>query len=111
MCFAKTFSFRPPREIRRKATVPDDPARAAHQRQIRVGYGAGVPAAAVTGVEAANPPPVGRVANRHWRTDALILAIATVVIRIAAFLAEKSLVFDDGVFASSARAMRNGELP
>ncbi len=40
-----------------------------------------------------------------------MLAIATIVIRIPAFFAEKSLVFDDGVFASSARAMRNGELP
>jgi hypothetical protein len=40
-----------------------------------------------------------------------VLAIATVVIRIPAFVAERSLVFDDGVFASSARAMRNGELP
>ena len=33
------------------------------------------------------------------------------MIRIPAFFAEQSLVFDDGVFASSARAMRNGELP
>ena len=40
-----------------------------------------------------------------------MLAIATIVIRIPAFFAEKSLVFDDGVFASSAPAMRNGELP
>jgi hypothetical protein len=63
------------------------------------------------GVEASSPPPVGQVAHRHWRTDALVLAIATVVIRLPAYFAEKSLVFDDGVFASSARAMRNGELP
>jgi hypothetical protein len=40
-----------------------------------------------------------------------VLAVATIVIRLPAFFAEKSLVFDDGVFASSARAMRNGELP
>jgi 4-amino-4-deoxy-L-arabinose transferase-like glycosyltransferase len=51
------------------------------------------------------------VALRNWHTDALILALATVVIRLPAFFASKSLVFDDGVFASSARAMRNGQVP
>ena len=56
-------------------------------------------------------PPVATSVRAHWRRDALILAVATVVIRLPAFFAEKSLVFDDGVFASSARAMRNGELP
>src|SRR6476659_2566480 len=65
----------------------------------------------MTRVETAPAPPVERAVDAHWRTDALVLAIATVVIRIPAFFAEKSLVFDDGVFASSARAMRNGELP
>src|SRR6478736_3138303 len=65
----------------------------------------------MTGVETAPPPPAERTVRAHWRTDALVLAIATVVIRLPAFFAEKSLVFDDGVFASSARAMRNGELP
>ena len=59
----------------------------------------------------AAPPVTPDALRRHWRTDALVLAIATIVIRIPAFVAEKSLVFDDGVFASSARAMRNGELP
>ncbi len=69
----------------------------------------------MTGVETVNAPPVTPPPtpsrSDHWRTDALILAIATVVIRLPAYFAEKSLVFDDGVFASSARAMRNGELP
>jgi len=65
----------------------------------------------MTGVETADAPPVTSTRVDHWRSDALVLAIATVVIRIPAFFAEKSLVFDDGVFASSARAMRNGELP
>src|SRR6188508_1724990 len=65
----------------------------------------------MTGVETAPTPPAERTVRAHWRTDALVLAIATVVIRLPAFFAEKSLVFDDGVFASSARAMRNGELP
>jgi 4-amino-4-deoxy-L-arabinose transferase-like glycosyltransferase len=70
-----------------------------------------MPPSSATGVEAVEAPPVAPPARRHWRTDALVLAIATVVIRLPAFFAEKSLVFDDGVFASSARAMRNGELP
>jgi hypothetical protein len=69
-----------------------------------------MPAASATGVEA-EAPPVAPGRADHWRRDALILAIATVVIRLPAFFADKSLVFDDGVFASSARAMRNGELP
>jgi hypothetical protein len=51
------------------------------------------------------------VALHRWHTDALILAVATVLIRLPAFTASKSLVFDDGVFASSARAMRHGQLP
>jgi 4-amino-4-deoxy-L-arabinose transferase-like glycosyltransferase len=70
-----------------------------------------MPPSSATGVEAVEAPPVAPLHRRHWRTDALVLAIATVVIRLPAFFAEKSLVFDDGVFASSARAMRNGELP
>jgi hypothetical protein len=70
-----------------------------------------MPLASATGVETLDAPPVGRAAPSQWRRDAAVLAIATIVIRIPAFLAEKSLVFDDGVFASSARAMRNGELP
>jgi len=68
-----------------------------------------------TGVETSEASPVTSPSTPgradHWRTDALVLAIAAIVIRIPAFFAEKSLVFDDGVFASSARAMRNGELP
>jgi len=73
---------------------------------IDVGYRAGM-----TRVETVDAARVAPDRRDHWRTDALVLAIATVVIRIPAFFAERSLVFDDGVFASSARAMRNGELP
>jgi hypothetical protein len=66
-------------------------------------------------VDTVDAPPVVSSGSdrwrRDWRRDALVLAIATVLIRLPAFFAEKSLVFDDGVFASSARAMRNGELP
>jgi 4-amino-4-deoxy-L-arabinose transferase-like glycosyltransferase len=67
----------------------------------------------MTRVETADVPRVTsiRVRVAHWRSDALILAVATIVIRLPAFFADKSLVFDDGVFAASARAMRNGELP
>lgn len=65
----------------------------------------------MTGVETADAPPITPHHREHWRTDALVLAVATILIRIAAFTASRSLVFDDGVFASSARAMRNGELP
>jgi 4-amino-4-deoxy-L-arabinose transferase-like glycosyltransferase len=59
----------------------------------------------------AGPPSVTPTRADHWWADALVLALATIAIRIPAFFAEKSLVFDDGVFGSSARAMRNGELP
>ena len=49
--------------------------------------------------------------GRAWRVDALALAVAAVVVRLPALLANRSLVFDDGVFASSALAMRAGEAP
>jgi len=70
-----------------------------------------MPAAGVTGVETDDSAPIVPARFAHWRTDAALLALATIVIRIPAFFAEKSLVFDDGVFASSARAMRDGQLP
>lgn len=53
--------------------------------------------------------PSARLA--HWRLDAAILALVAIVLRLPAFLAHRSLVFDDGVFASSALAMRAGEVP
>ena len=34
----------------------------------------------MTGVDTVEPPSVGRAGARGWRTDALILAVATVVI-------------------------------
>ncbi|MFI5046707.1 MAG: glycosyltransferase family 39 protein [Acidimicrobiia bacterium] len=50
--------------------------------------------------------------DRHaWRLDAALLAVAAVAIRLPMLLATRALVFDDGVFASSALAMRAGELP
>jgi 4-amino-4-deoxy-L-arabinose transferase-like glycosyltransferase len=51
------------------------------------------------------------IVRRQWRLDALALAVIALVVRLPAFFATRSLVFDDGVFASSALAMRRGELP
>jgi 4-amino-4-deoxy-L-arabinose transferase-like glycosyltransferase len=53
----------------------------------------------------------GAVRRRGWRIDALALAAVAVVLRLPALFATRSLVFDDGVFASSALAMRAGEAP
>jgi hypothetical protein len=52
-----------------------------------------------------------RGSRTHWRTDALVLGVVAVVLRLPAFLAPRSLVFDDGVYGSSALAMRLGDLP
>ena len=47
-----------------------------------------------------------RVRDRLWRIDALVLGLVAVVLRLPALFATRSLVFDDGVFASAALAMR-----
>jgi hypothetical protein len=47
----------------------------------------------------------------HWRVDATVLGVVALLLRLPAFFADKSLVFDDGVFAASAYAMRAGEAP
>jgi hypothetical protein len=68
----------------------------------------------MAGVETADhldPARQRRAASPHWRVDATVLAIVAIVIRLPAFFAERSLVFDDGVFGSSALAMRAGEVP
>ena len=67
-------------------------------------------------VEEATPsPPEPRRSgprwHASWRLDATVLAIVSILIRIPALLATRSLVFDDGVFASSVLAMRAGEAP
>jgi 4-amino-4-deoxy-L-arabinose transferase-like glycosyltransferase len=49
--------------------------------------------------------------GRLWRIDALVLGMVAVVLRLPALFATRSLVFDDGVYASSALAMRTGLLP
>jgi hypothetical protein len=50
-------------------------------------------------------------ARRSWRVDAVVLGVVALLLRLPAFFASRSLVFDDGVFASSALAMRAGEAP
>jgi hypothetical protein len=50
-------------------------------------------------------------ARRQWRIDALVLSVIALLLRLPALFATRSLVFDDGVFAASALAMRRGELP
>ena len=50
-------------------------------------------------------------ARRQWRIDALVLGVIALLLRLPALFATRSLVFDDGVFAASALAMRRGELP
>src|ERR1043166_4656424 len=94
MCFAKTFSFAGSLwcKNRPSATVPDDSRRPTHPERTggsTVGYGAGM-----TRVETVDSAPATSIEMRfaHWRSDALVLAIATVVIRLPAFFAEKSLV-------------------
>jgi hypothetical protein len=47
----------------------------------------------------------------NWRSDAAFLAGFAVLLRLPAFFATRSLVFDDGVYASSALAMRAGAAP
>src|SRR5262249_35738275 len=58
-------------------------------------------------------PATGRdgTARRQWRVDALLLGLLPLLLRFPALVAARSLVFDDGVFAASALAMRRGGLP
>jgi 4-amino-4-deoxy-L-arabinose transferase-like glycosyltransferase len=47
----------------------------------------------------------------HVRADLLAVGLATVLLRLPAFFAERHLTFDDGVFGASAVAMRHGGQP
>lgn len=62
---------------------------------------------------AAPPIPVPSLLSldREARRDLGILAVVTVALRIPAFVAERHLTFDDGVFGASAVAMRAGGRP
>lgn len=53
---------------------------------------------------AAGPSPA------RW-TDMAALAVLALLVRIPAYLSSKALTFDDGVFANSAMAMREGGVP
>ena len=78
------------------------------------------PGAASGGAPDALVPPSGSPAPTHepaspvrgsWRTDASILAVVAIAIRLPAYLASAHLGFDDAVYGASAVAMRRGGLP
>ncbi len=59
----------------------------------------------------ATTPTASRERAGAIRTDLAVLAGLTVALRIPAFVAERHLTFDDGVFGASAVAMRAGGRP
>ncbi|MGB3410101.1 MAG: hypothetical protein WBA45_02795 [Microthrixaceae bacterium] len=66
-------------------------------------------------VEPAGKGSIGGRRSIRWKgsigLDMALLALATLLIRVPAFLSSRHLTFDDGVFASSVIAMRDGALP
>ena len=73
------------------------------------------PAVAPTADPSAGDPPgggtpAGGTALGRWY-DLVGLMVLALVVRLPAYFAEKALSFDDGVFANSAVAMRDGDLP
>lgn len=54
--------------------------------------------------------PTGSL-DRLARVDLLVLAAATVALRVPAYVADRHLTFDDGVYGASAVAMRAGGQP
>ena len=74
----------------------------------------GTPAGASDGrllLTPAEERTIAAATRRRWRVDASVLALVALVIRIPMLLADRALVFDDGVFGVSALAMRSGALP
>ena len=73
------------------------------------------PTAAATGRAATGadvtPATGGDGTARVHLVDLALLALGTILLRIPAFLSSRHLTFDDGVFASSVIAMREGGLP
>jgi len=55
--------------------------------------------------------PALAAAHARWRRDALLLAVATVVLRLPALLADRHLTFDDGQYGSTALLLRDGKAP
>lgn len=58
-----------------------------------------------------DPAATRLTARRTTAVDMAILVLVTVAVRIPAYFADRGLTFDDGNFALSALAMRNGEVP
>ena len=55
--------------------------------------------------------PARRLLGTSFRRDSLVLAIATILIRLPDFVADRHITYDDGGYLSAALAMRDGELP
>jgi hypothetical protein len=72
--------------------------------------GSVVPAVATTSSPPSAPATAAPRASQ-WGLAALVLAAATVVVRLPAYVAERHLTVDDGVFGASALAMRTGAVP
>jgi hypothetical protein len=79
-------------------------------RSERAVVGSVVPAVATTSSPPSAPATAASRAS-HWGVAALVLAAATVVLRLPAYLSDRHLTVDDGVFGASALAMRTGALP
>ncbi|MHB1139603.1 MAG: glycosyltransferase family 39 protein [Microthrixaceae bacterium] len=67
--------------------------------------------AATTTIRASGAAHVTSPSAPHTVLDVALLTLVTVVLRVPAFLSARHLTFDDGVFASSVLAMRDGGLP
>jgi hypothetical protein len=56
-------------------------------------------------------PSAPALSDRTVRRDLLALGVASLLLRLPGFFAERHLTFDDGVFGASAVAMRHGGVP
>jgi hypothetical protein len=59
----------------------------------------------------ATAAPAAPLLDRPARVDLAVLSVASLIVRLPAFFAERHLTFDDGVFGASAVAMRHGGVP
>jgi 4-amino-4-deoxy-L-arabinose transferase-like glycosyltransferase len=64
-----------------------------------------------TTVTDAAPESPSRSARARWWIDASVFGVVALLLRVPAYLAPRSLIFDDGVYAASALAMRAGAAP
>lgn len=68
----------------------------------------------MTDTQASTPPPPpspDRSRTDGWGVDLAVLGLVALLFRLPAFFSPRHLTFDDGVFASSALAMRDGDVP